>query len=207
MPQSNRFWNRIARRYARQPVADEQSYQRKLHQTREVLRPDMNVLEFGCGTGSTALAHAPYVGQITAIDFSDRMIEVARSKATAAGVTNVQFDIATIEAFTAPNESFDAVLAMSVLHLLDSPEAALAKVFGLLKPGGVLAASTTCVGDMRNPVKYLLPLGHALRLLPLVRPITKDALVAMVTGAGFEIEDQWQPGPGKAVFMIARKPA
>ena len=49
MTHSARFWDRIAARYARKPVADEAAYQKKLAVTREYLRPDMEVLEFGCG--------------------------------------------------------------------------------------------------------------------------------------------------------------
>lgn len=55
------FWDRIADRCARKPVADEAAYQRKLEVTRGYLRPDMEVFEFGCGTGTTALHHAPFV--------------------------------------------------------------------------------------------------------------------------------------------------
>ena len=68
MDQSTRFWDKIAERYSKQPVADESAYQKKLKVTREHFRPDMEVLEFGCGTGSTAIAHAPYVKHIQAID-------------------------------------------------------------------------------------------------------------------------------------------
>lgn len=55
MTRSTRFWDRIAARYARKPVADEAAYQKKLAVTREYLRPDMEVLELGCGTGFTYL--------------------------------------------------------------------------------------------------------------------------------------------------------
>ncbi len=58
------FWDRIAERYAKQPIADEAAYQKKLQVTRDYFRPDMAVLEFGCGTGSTAIAHAPYVKHV-----------------------------------------------------------------------------------------------------------------------------------------------
>ena len=40
MDRTTRFWDRIAERYARQPIADEAAYQKKLEQTREYLRPD-----------------------------------------------------------------------------------------------------------------------------------------------------------------------
>ena len=73
MSEPNKFWDKIAERYSKRPVADEESYQRKLQVTRNYFRPDMEVLEFGCGTGSTAIVHAPNVKQIHAIDISARL--------------------------------------------------------------------------------------------------------------------------------------
>ena len=126
----------MAKGYARRPVADEASYQKKLEITRGYVKPDMAVLEFGCGTGSTAIAHAAYVNHIQAIDLSANMLEIARSKAADAGVSNVTFHQASIDAFEAPDESFDAILGLSILHLLTDRNAAIAKVYRMLKPGG-----------------------------------------------------------------------
>ena len=77
----DRFWDRLAERYAQQPIADEVAYQTKLKVTRGYLRPDMDLLDFGCGTGGTAIIHAPYVRHIKAIDFSEAMLAIARGKA------------------------------------------------------------------------------------------------------------------------------
>jgi cyclopropane fatty-acyl-phospholipid synthase-like methyltransferase len=60
MDKDARFWSKIAEKYAAAPVPSEEIYQKKLAVTRKYLRPDMEVLEFGCGTGTTALAHAAY---------------------------------------------------------------------------------------------------------------------------------------------------
>lgn len=92
MNPSSRFWDRIAERYSKRPVADEASYQKKLAVTRTYLRPEMKVLEFGCGTGSTAITHSPFVKHIRAIDISSKMLEIARGKATRGGVGNVTFE-------------------------------------------------------------------------------------------------------------------
>ncbi len=116
----SKFWDRIANRYSKSPVGDEASYQRKLQETREHFRPDVEVLEFGCGTGSTAIAHAPYVKHIQAIDFSAKMIEIARSKAEAANVENVTFLRSTIEELNAHDRTWDVVLGLNILHLLDN---------------------------------------------------------------------------------------
>ena len=70
MSQTSKFWDKIAEKYAKRPIADEAAYQRKLAVTRDYFRPDMEVLEFGCGTGTTAINHAPYVKHIRATDIS-----------------------------------------------------------------------------------------------------------------------------------------
>lgn len=200
----DRFWDRLAERYARQPIADEAAYQRKLQITRDYLRPDMELLEFGCGTGGTAILHAPQVRHITAIDFSASMLAIASSKAAAAGVANVSFEQADITSFEAPLGRFDVILGLSILHLLADKNAVIAKLFGLLKPGGLFISSTTCIGDSMAAFKLIAPIGKALGLLPQLDVMTCGELVASLTSAGFAIEQQWQPGRGKAVFIVAR---
>ncbi|HEV7344350.1 MAG TPA: class I SAM-dependent methyltransferase [Devosia sp.] len=199
-----KFWDKLAERYAQQPIADEAAYQRKLQLTRECLRPDMNVLEFGCGTGGTAIRHAPHVQHITAIDFSEAMLGIARDRASEAGVSNVSFQCADITRFDAPDASFDVVLGMSVLHLLADKDAAIAKVSRLLKPGGLFISSTACVGDTMGFFKLIAPLGKAVGLLPQLDVMKSTDLIASLTRAGFTIEQQWQPSRGKAVFIVAR---
>lgn len=81
MNDSAKFWDKIAEKYSKQPIADEAAYQKKLQVTQEYFKPDMEVLELGCGTGSTAIIHAPYVKHIRAIDISSKMIEIAQGKA------------------------------------------------------------------------------------------------------------------------------
>ena len=82
----------MAGRYSKSPVADEASYQEKLRVTRTYLQPDSEVLEFGCGTGSTAISHSPHVRSIHAIDISSKMLEIAQGKADWEGIENVTFE-------------------------------------------------------------------------------------------------------------------
>lgn len=207
MSQPSKFWDRIAERYAKKPVADEAAYQKKLQVTRDYFRPDMAVMELGCGTGSTAIAHAPYVKHIRAIDISSNMIEIAQRKADADKVTNVTFEQSTIEDVSAADRSLDAVLALSILHLLENKEAVIAKVYGMLKPGGVFVTSTACLGDTMTWFKVIAPIGRALGVIPLVKIFTAKELEDSLTGAGFRIDHRWQPSKGKSVFIVAKKPA
>ncbi len=205
MPESSRFWDRIAERYAKRPVADEAVYQRKLEITRGYLRPDTELFEFGCGTGSTAIAHAPRVERVTAIDISSKMIEIARKKAEAGHVDNIAFKQSSIDEFNAPDQSFDAVLGLSILHLVEDRDAVIAKVQRMLKPGGVFVSSTACLGNTMKIFKLIAPVGRFFGLIPLVNIFTTAELVDSLAKAGFSIDHQWQPGRGKAVFIVAKK--
>ncbi len=205
MDQSVRFWDRIAERYSKQPIADEAAYQKKLQVTRDYFRPDMEVLEFGCGTGSTAIAHAPYVKHIQAIDLSSKMIEIAQGKADAANIKNVTFKCSAIDDFSTPDQTLDAVLGLSILHLLDNKEEVIARVHKMLKPGGIFVTSTACLGDSMKYFRLVAPIGKFLGLMPLVKVFTTTELRASLTEAGFAMDHQWQPGRNTGVFMVAKK--
>ena len=209
MSRSARFWDRNAARYSKKPIADEAAYQKKLQITREYFHPDMTVLEFGCGTGSTAILHAPYVKHVRAIDISSKMIEIARGKADAQNVENVTFEQSTIEDLTIADQAFDAVLGLSVLHLLENKEEAITKIHRILKPGGVFVSSTVCLGETMKFFKIVGPIGKFFGLMPTVKVFTTNELESSLINAGFDIDHQWQPGGGKSafrsVFIVAKK--
>ena len=209
MSPSPKFWDGIAEGYARRPVPDEAAYQTKLETTQRYFEPDMEVLEIGCGTGTTALIHAPHVRHIRATDISPKMIEIARAKAADQDIDNVTFEALTVEDLAAPDATYDVVMAHSLLHLLKDKEAAIAKAWRLLKPGGVFVSSTVCLGEVWHfrLMVALAPIGRALGRLPYIAAFTADDLVASVEAAGFVIEHRWHPGPKKAMFLVAQKPA
>lgn len=207
MGQSTKFWDKIADRYLKQPIADVAAYEKKLQVTQEYFQPDMEVLEIGCGTGSTAIVHAPYVKHIRAIDFSANMIDIAQTRAAAQNIPNLTFEQSTIDELDIPDQSLDAVLGLSILHLLEDKEAAIAKVFDMLKPGGIFVTSTVCLGDQMAWFNWIAPIGKFLGFFPLVKVFTIEELVNSLTNARFKIDHQWQPDKGKAVFIVAKKPS
>jgi len=207
MHQDAKFWNRMAARYAKSKIADIPSYERKLEVTRSYFTPDMEVLEIGCGTGTTALTHAPHVKHIRATDISEEMIAIARAKADAEGVKNVTFDVSCVDDLDVPNASLDMVMAHSVLHLLENRSQVMARVYDMLKPGGLFVTSTACLKDGLGWVKVLLPLMRLVRFAPrTVKFFSAAELEQELQDAGFSVAYKWQPGPTKALFMVLRKP-
>jgi ubiquinone/menaquinone biosynthesis C-methylase UbiE len=205
MDQSIKFWDKIAERYSKQPIADEAAYQKKLQVTREYFQPHMTVLEIGCGTGSTALTHAPYVKHIRAIDISSKMIEIAQDKAAATNVKNVTFEQSAIDECSVSDQTLDVVLGLSILHLLENKEEAIAQVHKMLKPGGIFITSTACLGDTMKFLTLIAPIGKFFGLMPLVKVFTTKELEDCLSDAGFGIDYHWQPGKGKAVFIVAKR--
>lgn len=211
MDKSTKFWNKTAENYSKQPIADEAVYERKLQATRKYFQPDMEVLEIGCGTGSTAIIHAPYVKHIRAIDFSSEMIAIAQSKVDALNIQNITFEQASIDSLNVPDQTLDVVLGLNVIHLLENKEAAISKVYQMLKPGGIFVTSTVCLGDTMAWFKLFALIGKFLGLFPLVKIFTMKELEASLTDAGFETDYQfetdfqWQLGTVKTVFNITKK--
>ena len=198
------FWNATAAKYFRTPISDEAAYQRKLDITRRYLGADDRLLEVGCGTGGTAIAHAPHVREILATDVSERMIEFAWSRLEDARVQNVSFEVASLEGLKA-DKPFDVILAMSLLHLVRDRQAGLARIRSLLKPGGYFVSSTACIADRMGYLRPILPVMRLFGAAPWVAVFKEDELRADIEAAGFEIVERFRAEKAMAVFFVARR--
>jgi ubiquinone/menaquinone biosynthesis C-methylase UbiE len=208
MPDKAKFWDGTAEKYSKQPIANQKAYEIKLDLTREYFTPDSQVLEFGCGTGSTAILHAPFVKHIDAIDVSQEMIRIAKDKLEPAGVQNVTFRAADMDRFQATPESYDAVLGLNILHLLDDRMAAMREVYKALKPGGHFISSTACLREklLFTLIDPLFPLMHALGQWPKVYRLSASRIQRDMEEIGFKTVHYWQPDNGIGVFMVGQKP-
>ncbi|MFY3773910.1 class I SAM-dependent methyltransferase [Marinobacter salsuginis] len=207
MNSSISFWNRSAARYAKRPIADQNAYLRKIDVTQTYFHQEMDVLEFGCGTGSTALIHAPKVRSYLATDASSRMIDIARERMAGNALSNLRFVVATLDDMQHRQQAFDAILGLNILHLLRDPERAIQQVSSMLKPGGVFISNTACLQDTCPYLKPVAALARVLRLAPYVNFLSRAQLERHLEHAGFQIDYRWVPESSKDVyFLIARKP-
>jgi ubiquinone/menaquinone biosynthesis C-methylase UbiE len=115
------------------------------------LREDDVVVDVGAGTGLLALAAAPDVERVWAIDISPAMLEYLRVKAASGGHDNIE--VATASAASLPLVDGTATVVVSnyCLHHLDEDgkRRALAEMFRVLRPGGRVA-----FGDMMFQVSF-----------------------------------------------------
>tara|TARA_R110000868_G_scaffold165328_6_gene398757 strand:- start:337337 stop:337978 length:642 start_codon:yes stop_codon:yes gene_type:complete len=212
MDRNKKFWDKIAKRYAKNPVRNMQAYQATLDHTRKYLTRDDKVLEVGCGTGTTALLLAPDVRHITATDLSTVMIDIAQAKlAPVAGenantVENVHFKTGTLSDQSLDGETYDAVLAFNFLHLVADRPAALGKINTLLQSDGLLISKTICLGEKNILWHILIRAMQAIGIAPYLDFVRYDEIATQITNAGFKIvETGLYPASSNSRFIVARK--
>jgi ubiquinone/menaquinone biosynthesis C-methylase UbiE len=98
------------------------------------------VVDLGAGTGRFALAAAPHVDRVVAVDVSPAMLALLRERAGAAGLANVECVQAGFLGYEHAGPPADAVYTRNALHQLPDFWKALAldRMAKLLRPGGVL---------------------------------------------------------------------
>lgn len=202
---SSDFWDRIAPRYAKQPIKDIDAYEAMLNSLYAELSPTDHVLEIGCGTGSTAILLAEKVQHITATDISEGMISIARSKLKPPAPTNIVFQRADAAALIG-KEAFDVVFATSLLHLIDDIDLVLRRAYKQLKPGGRLITKTVCIKNLNPLIRLMVRALTMFGLAPKVTALTVSDLEEAIQGAGFRIQRVEYFGKNKRnPFIVAQR--
>ena len=104
------------------------------------LRPGLNVLDVGCGTGDFLRLLAPLIapGKAVGVDLSETMITEARQR-SGENVDNLSFRVGSVLELPFPVQSFDRVLATQLLLHVPDPLKALVEIKRVLAPSGVIS--------------------------------------------------------------------
>lgn len=97
------------------------------------------ILDVGAGTGRFSLAMAKKLsaGKVICLDLSKEMLQQLKRKAEDEGLKGkIQILKGEASSTGLENESLDLVVSNNVFHELSNPEAALAEILRVLKPGG-----------------------------------------------------------------------
>jgi 2-polyprenyl-3-methyl-5-hydroxy-6-metoxy-1,4-benzoquinol methylase len=208
--QSKWLWDKLAGNWDKPGVSLGKNDIRILEKTNKYLDCGKRVLDYGCATGSISLGIADKVKEVQGIDISSRMIDIAVRKAGERNIKNAYFRESTIFAEKLEKESFDIILALNILHLLENSPLAMNSINKLLKPGGIFISATPCLGEkhivsilMNTPVFLLSRLG----VLPRVNFFSVGGLKRSITDSNFRImeTEYLAMRPLNEVLCIARK--
>lgn len=210
MRDAEKFWDKIAKKYAKTPIKNIRAYNETMEHTKTHLSEGDNVLEVGCGTGSTALLLADSVKQITAIDISPNMIEIGRNKAKDQQVENVTFIQSTLLDDSLEKKSFDVILAFNFLHLLEDMPEAIRRINELLKAEGLFISKTVCAAEQSKLklllLRALIYIMEKLGFAPYVNFLKIHELEEFITNESFQIIETgvYPPSPPSR-FIVAKK--
>ena len=124
----------------------------------EKLNAGAKVADIGCGHGSSVVMMAERYpnSHFVGIDFHEPSIDEARKQAAAAGVTNVEFQVATAQDFE--GEGFDFACIFDALHDMGDPVGAAKRIRETLKDDGTLMLVEPMAGDTLS--ENMHPLGQ-----------------------------------------------
>lgn len=93
------------------------------------------LLEVGCGTGHWSQFFSGYGFEVTGVDVSERMIDIAKSK----NISNASFQIADGHSLPFPDETFDVTAAITTLEFVHDAESVVEEMVRCThKPAGQL---------------------------------------------------------------------
>jgi ubiquinone/menaquinone biosynthesis C-methylase UbiE len=99
------------------------------------------VLDAGCGTGEYSCWYASQGAHVTAVDLSGPSLRAAADYARREGLVTIEFQSQSVLDLNYPDESFDYVSCMGVLHHTPDPYRGFRELCRVLRPGGVLIVS------------------------------------------------------------------
>ena len=159
---SRTFWDRFAGLYDLAERTNARAVRGMVSQVVRRLPEDTDFLECAAGTGEISLAAAPFVRRVVCTDLSLPMLDRARQKAAGRGLVNIEFQQRDLFHLPERDGAYGAVCAANVLHLLDRPEDAVAELWRVTAPGGVLLLPTFLMGEAGPLMNALVALYRLL---------------------------------------------
>jgi len=134
--------------------------------------PADRAIDLGAGAGHAALALAPHVAEVAAIDPTPEMLEIAARLAGERGITNVTSTVATADALPFPDAAFDIAISRFSIHHWPDPAHAFREIARVLRPGGrvvlidLVAPEDARLDSFLNAVEVLRDPTHGRSLRP-----------------------------------------
>jgi ubiquinone/menaquinone biosynthesis C-methylase UbiE len=121
------------------------------------IKPGHAVLDLGSGAGNDCFVARSLVGetgQVTGLDFTDEMLELARRNNQKLGYANIEFVKGDIEEMPLPSNTFDVVVSNCVLNLVPDKDIAFKQIMRVLKPGAHFCVSDVVVkGELPQRIR------------------------------------------------------
>ncbi|HEX8355066.1 MAG TPA: class I SAM-dependent methyltransferase [Pyrinomonadaceae bacterium] len=112
---------------------------------RLALEPGVRLLDVACGSGNLSIPAARSGAVVTGVDIAPNLLEQARARAKAEGLT-IRFDEGDAESLPYADASFDVVVSMYGAMFAPRPEVVAAELVRVCRPGGRMAMANWTPG-------------------------------------------------------------
>ena len=145
------------------------------------INKNMEVMDFGCGTGLLSLKLLPHVKSVTAVDSSRGMLDVLDSKIRGQNLPGITTHLVDIEKGETLAGTFDLVTSSMTMHHIENIPPLLTQFYNIIRPGGYL-----CIADLDSDGGMF----HESNDGVFHKGFHRDGMKQMFAGAGFvEISD------------------
>jgi ubiquinone/menaquinone biosynthesis C-methylase UbiE len=107
------------------------------------LTADMDILDFGCGTGLVALQLLPFVRSVLGVDGSRGMLEVLNRKIAQKNLAHIETRYFDLDGGDVLDGSYDLVISSMTFHHIRELRILLEQCYRVIRPSGYL-----CVADL-----------------------------------------------------------
>lgn len=142
-----------------------------------------------CGPGLIARRLAKEVHSVRGFDLTPAMVELARREATAAGLPNIDFEVADATALPVADGTFDGAVARFALHHIPVPGRLIKELARVVRPGGKvvladpLADTDAAAAAWSQEIERLRDPSHWASL-------SRERLNALLMQSGLELEEE-----------------
>lgn len=193
------FWDKFAYQKEQIPIQTIAKIRKYLNGNNDI------VLDYGCAIGTIANEIALNAREIYGIDISQKMISVAKTKAIESKNINAHFLQSTIFDKQFKEESFDVILALNILHLVENIPKVMQRLFELLKNGGVIISATACIGEKRTFLGLLLFLLSKIGIVPKINVLKPIDLEIIFIDQKLELIETSMNFQGMYSYLIIAK--
>lgn len=170
--QQKASWNRFAAGWKKWDPVTMEFLQPMKEAIINYLQPKdgQKILDIAAGTGEPALSIAASInnGVVTITDISEEMLEIAREKAIAKKITNIETKICDASDLPFENGSFDAVSCRFGFMFFPDIQLAANEIYRVLKPGGRFATTVWNFPEKNFWVTAIM--GTIMRLMEIPPP-------------------------------------
>jgi ubiquinone/menaquinone biosynthesis C-methylase UbiE len=111
------------------------------------LTPDIDVMDFGCGTGLLTFSLQPFVRSITGVDSSQGMLDVFKTKIKEQNLNNVKAEFIDLDNGDVLTNSYHLIVSSMTLHHIKNIAPLLEQFYSILFPSGQLAIADLDLDD------------------------------------------------------------